>query len=477
MIVFIKLNVKKYKAIIDEVEECHKKGQPVLLGTVAVDVSEVLSRMLKRRRIPHNVLNAKNHQSEADIVARAGQKGAVTVATNMAGRGTDIKLGEGVAELGGLYVIGSERHDSRRIDRQLRGRCSRQGDPGSSRFYISLEDNLMRLFGSDKIATIMSKLGLDEGEELQHPLLNRSIETAQKRVEQQHFAVRKRTLEYDDVMNKQREVVYGFRKDVLLTDTPKEILFDIVDAEIKDNVEAAASKANKDVDFDTEGLLSWLNTTFPLGFSKDELFDREKKNLLPNEEMIKNLFDKVDNAYAAKESVESRESLKGLERHIILDAVDRLWQEHLYGMDGLRTGISLRSYAQKDPLVEYKHESYDMFAGMMADLNQEILNNMFRSATSLEAFEQLFASLPQELIHREIEQFGQIAGNMPQQQMPSPNSMQHPMPPEMTSGMEQAPEFAEPPQPITYQRDVAKVGRNDPCPCGSGRKYKKCCGK
>ena len=463
---------EKYKAIIDEIEECHKKGQPVLLGTVAVDVSEVLSRMLKRKRIPHNVLNAKNHQNEADIVARAGQNGAVTVATNMAGRGTDIKLGEGVVEAGGLHVIGSERHDSRRIDRQLRGRCSRQGDPGSSRFYISLEDNLMRLFGSDKIASIMNKLGLDEGEELQHPLLNRSIETAQKRVEQQHFAVRKRTLEYDDVMNKQREVLYGFRKEVLLSETPKDILFELVDSEISKNVELAeSSKDNKDVDFDIEELLSWLNSTFPLGFTEKDLYNADAKQLLVPDEMCKKLYEKVENAYTEKESFESQESIRGLERHIILDAVDRLWQEHLYGMDGLRTGISLRSYAQKDPLVEYKHEAFDMFAGMMADMNQEILNNMFRSATSLEAFEQLFASLPQELIHREIEQFGQIGGSAPQA---NPNTAQ-----QLPEGMspEGHPEFIESPQPVTYQRDDSKVGRNDPCPCGSGKKYKKCCGK
>jgi preprotein translocase subunit SecA len=463
---------EKYKAIIDEVEDCHKRGQPVLLGTVAVDVSEVLSRMLKRRRIPHNVLNAKNHGYEADIIARAGQNGAVTVATNMAGRGTDIKLGEGIAEVGGLHVIASERHDSRRIDRQLRGRCSRQGDPGSSRFYISLEDNLMRLFGSDKIATIMSKLGLDEGEELQHPLLNRSIETAQKRVEQQHFAVRKRTLEYDDVMNKQREVLYGFRKEVLLSETPKDILFEIVDSEIAAHVELAMSDKRKDVEFDFEGLLSWLNTTFPLGFIEKYLHKDGVEQLLTPEEMCKNLCEKVESAYAEKESIESQESIRGLERHIMLDAVDRLWQEHLYGMDGLRTGISLRSYAQKDPLVEYKHESFDMFAGTMADMNQEILNNMFRSATSLEAFEQLFASLPQELIHREIEQFGQIAG--PKQQVQA-GSMQQIS--EGMTGGEASSEFIEAAQPVTYQRDVSKVGRNDPCPCGSGRKYKKCCGK
>ena len=369
MTVYYRTKREKYKAIIEEVEMCHKKGQPVLLGTVSVDVSEVLSRMLRRVRIPHNVLNAKNHKHEADIVARAGQAGAVTVATNMAGRGTDIKLGEGIAEVGGLYVIASERHDSRRIDRQLRGRCSRQGDPGCSRFYISLEDNLMRLFGSDKVATIMSKLGLDEGEELQHPLLNRSIETAQKRVEQQHFSVRKRTLEYDDVMNKQREVLYGFRKEVLLSETPKDILFNIVEDEISAHIESvAASKTQQDVDFDSELLLTWLNTSFPLGFTTKDICKEGTEILLSPDEMGQKLYSKVEEAYAAKEAVENPESIRGLERHIILEAVDRLWQEHLYGMDGLKNGITLRSYAQKDPLVEYKHESFDMFSGMMVDM-------------------------------------------------------------------------------------------------------------
>lgn len=474
---------EKYNAVINEIEGCHKKGQPVLLGTVSVDVSEVLSRMLKRKGIPHNVLNAKNHQYEADIVARAGQMGAVTVATNMAGRGTDIRLGEGVAKLGGLYVIASERHDSRRIDRQLRGRCSRQGDPGCSKFYISLEDNLMRLFGSDRISSIMSRLGLADGEELQHPLLNRSIETAQKRVEQQHFSIRKRTLEFDDVMNKQREIIYGFRKEVLFSENPKEILLDIVDSEIKNNIKLATSSPGaKETGFDEETLLSWLNTTFPLGFTKKNIRIENSDSLLDTDAMAKELYKKVETAYTAKESVENPEAIRRLERHIILDAVDRLWQEHLYAMDGLRTGISLRAYAQKDPLVEYKHEAFNLFSLLMADLNQEILNNMFRSATTILAFEQLLASLPQEFIHREIEQFGManpatvgIPGRPAQTAMP--HGLLPQVPPEMM--MTGTPEgIGMPEEKLTpIRRDMTKVGRNDDCPCGSGKKYKKCCGK
>ena len=468
---------EKYKAIVDEIEKCHQKGQPVLLGTVSVDVSEVLSRMLKRRGIPHNVLNAKNHQFEADIVARAGERGAVTVATNMAGRGTDIKLGEGVADIGGLHVLGSERHDSRRIDRQLRGRCARQGDPGSSRFYISLEDNLMRLFGSDKIAKVMSSLGLEEGEELQHPLLNRSIGTAQKRVEQQHFSIRKRTLEYDDVMNKQREVIYGFRKEALLTDTPKDMLFNLIEGEVDERVHMATETQGGEKDiFDVDGLLAWLNLTFPLGFG-----DRDLRPFLDSRGALKDvgalrdaLVKKIADAYAAKEAFETPESLRWLERQIILDALDRIWQEHLYNMDNLRTGISLRSYAQKDPLVEYKQEAYTMFEAMVGEMNQAILSNLFRSATSLAAFERLIAALPQRMEHHEIGQFGQSSqgGGTSTSSATSTISQQlEGMSQEELQAMGQAMEG-----PSSYRRNLPKVGRNDPCPCGSGKKYKKCCG-
>ena len=458
---------EKYKAVIEEVKECHEQGRPVLLGTISVEVSEILSRMLKREGIPHNVLNAKNHESEAEIVARAGQKGAVTVATNMAGRGTDIKLGAGVADLGGLHVLGSERHDARRIDRQLRGRCARQGDPGSSSFYISLEDNLMRLFGSDRIANIMSRLGLEEGEELQHPWLNKSIETAQKRVEQHHYSIRKRTLEYDDVMNKQREAVYGFRKEVLLSDNPREILFDVVRQELEMRLDAAI-----ELQLDEESgkralddLLAWLNSTFPIGFARDDLdasapeIDvktmRAAKQTAASraDAIVEKIIDKVKEAYQIKEELEDPDTLKWIERHTMLDAVDRLWQEHLYAMDHLRSSINLRAYAQKDPLIEYKHEAFRMFEELMAEINQEILNNMFRSAGSLANFESLLASLPQQFIHDQIEQFGGAGGDENDGGMPPEGEIQ-----------------------ITFVREGPKVGRNDPCPCGSGKKFKKCCG-
>lgn len=454
---------EKYKAIIDEVEECHEAGQPVLLGTVSVEVSEILSRMLKRRRIPHNVLNAKNHQHEAEIVRRAGQKGAVTVATNMAGRGTDIKLGEGVPDLGGLHVIGSERHDSRRIDRQLRGRCARQGDPGSSRFYIALEDNLMRLFGSDKIVKIMERFGLEEGEELQHPLLNRSIETAQRRVEQHHFSIRKRTLEYDDVMNKQREVIYGFRNEVIMSETPKDILMDIVRQEIQEHIdESIDARGKSEVPFDKDLLLGWLSATFPIGFSGDDLPPVNEAGVPDVDELETRLMARVDEAYQAKEKLENPDTIRWLERNIALEAIDRLWQDHLYAMDHLRSSIGLRAYAQKDPLVEYKQEAYKMFNELNIEINQEILNNMFRSATSLAAFEQVLSNLPQQLIHDEIEQFG--GGGSETQTVSSGGGA--------PSQQQQAPDI-----PVTYRRSAPKVGRNSPCPCGSGKKYKKCCGK
>ncbi len=463
-----------FNAILNEVEDCFKRGQPVLIGTISVEDSEILSRMLRRKQIPHNVLNAKNHQLESEIVARAGQRGAVTVATNMAGRGTDIKLGEGVAALGGLHVIGSSRHDSRRIDRQLRGRCSRQGDPGSSRFYVSLEDTLMRLFGSDRIVKIMERLGLEEGEELQHPWLNKSIETAQKRVEQHHFSIRKRTLEYDDVMNKQREVIYGFRKQVLFDDNTKDIIMSIVEKEIDrkidESLELKEGNASSGA-LDKDSLLAWLNLTFPIGFTMKDIddvaIDASDASLDKLHEMI---FSKIKTAYTLKESFENPESLHWLERHIVLDAVDRLWQDHLYAMDHLRSSIGFRAYAQKDPLVEYKHEAFRMFDELMKDINQEILMNMFRSATSLAAFEQLFASLPQQLIHQSIDQLSSVEETI-QQTQPEPE----PEPVAQQESQESQEVSADDIQ-ITFKRNLPKVGRNDLCPCGSGKKFKKCCG-
>ena len=460
---------EKFNAIVKETEEAYKRGQPVLLGTISVEDSEIVSRLLKLRKIPHNVLNAKNHAMESEIVARAGQRFAVTVATNMAGRGTDIKLGEGVDELGGLYVIGSSRHDSRRIDRQLRGRSARQGDPGTSRFYVSLEDNLMRLFGSDRIVKIMERFGLEEGEELQHPWLTKSIETAQRRVEQHHFAIRKRTLEYDDVMNKQREVIYGFRKETLFNDNCRELIFKIVDTAVFRHIEEAVAAAGKNsaTGINADHLLAWLNNTFPIGFEEDKVILYKANGTVNEDATCDAIVERIREVYQMKEAAEDPEGLVWLERHLILNAVDRLWQDHLYAMDNLRSSIGLRAYAQKDPLIEYKQEAFKMFESLMEEIDQEILNNMFRSATSFEAFEQLFSNLPMTEIHQQLGQFAadQTIEATPEMMSGTPEA----------GGMEMSEQ--EPEINITFRHDVPKVGRNDPCPCGSGKKYKKCCGK
>ena len=463
---------EKFNAIVKETEDAYKRGQPVLLGTISVEDSEIVSRMLKLRKIPHNVLNAKNHARESEIVALAGQRSAVTVATNMAGRGTDIKLGEGVAELGGLYVIGSSRHDSRRIDRQLRGRSARQGDPGASRFYVSLEDNLMRLFGSDRIVKIMERFGMEEGEDLQHPWLTKSIETAQRRVEQHHFSIRKRTLEYDDVMNKQREVIYGFRKETLFNDNCRELIFKVVDTAVYRQIENAIAAAGQDstTGINRDRLFVWLNQTFPMVVFDEQELVRFKEPGVPDADAICDaVVAKVREIYAVKVSAEDPEELVRLERYIILSAVDRLWQDHLYAMDNLRSSIGLRAYAQKDPLVEYKQEAFKMFEQLMEEIDQEIISGMFRSATSLEAFQSFFSRLPapMQLMHEELGQFGVSREDGAE------------LPPEVQAQLENAEaETGEEPEiSFTFHNETPKVGRNDPCPCGSGKKYKKCCGR
>src|SRR6478735_3835669 len=377
----------KYNAVVKQIQEANLRGQPVLVGTVTVEQSEVLSRMLKRAGVIHTVLNAKMHQQEAEIVVRAGQRGAVTIATNMAGRGTDIKLGEGVRELGGLFVVGTERHESRRIDRQLRGRCSRQGDPGTTKFFLSLEDDLMRLFLQGNLASKIMEGSMQEGEELEHKWLNYSIESAQKKVEQQNFAIRKRLLQYDDVLNKQREVIYGIRNGALHSDRPKDTIFEMIEEEIASRLETAgmvekggASASN------LESLVGWLNSHFPISAKVDELAGDA-------EVVLKNLVERVKQAYALKESVEDQEALGGLERYIVINAIDHHWQEHLTEMEELRRSIGLRSYGQKDPLSEYKSEAFRFFEELMNNVRLQICTSLFRSATNRDAFENLFAIL------------------------------------------------------------------------------------
>ncbi|MBV8970317.1 MAG: preprotein translocase subunit SecA [Verrucomicrobia bacterium] len=456
---------EKYSSVIEEIKGCHAKGQPVLVGTASVEASELVSRMLKREKIPHNVLNAKYHRQEAEIVARAGQYGTVTISTNMAGRGTDIKLGDGVPELGGLHVLATERHESRRVDRQLRGRCARQGDPGSSRFYVSFEDDLMRNFGaSERMTGMMERFGLKDGEELEHPWLNRSVETAQKRVEQRNYMIRKRTLDFDDVMNKQREVIYELRNETLETNDPRKLIFEIIDEAVPERVKEYLEPVDGS-EPDTSGLFQWVNTTFPVGLSPTSL-DLSSKSV---EEAGQLIVEKIKTAYQRKVSHEDSEAVIGLERYIMLNAIDRLWQEHLYAMDGLREGIYLRSYGQKDPLVEYKAEAYDMFSQLMTSIKNEVLNNLFRSTTNLMAFEQFLATMP-------------IGISQPDLNAPIARPSSGPVPRRENLGLtrpsgdengEEEVEFMLP----TARPKVATVGRNDPCPCGSGKKFKHCHGR
>jgi preprotein translocase subunit SecA len=454
---------EKYNAVIKEIREAHAKTQPVLVGTVSVEASELLSRMLKREKIPHNVLNAKFHMQEAEIVARAGQPGTVTISTNMAGRGTDIKLGSGVTELGGLMVIGTERHEARRIDRQLRGRCARQGDPGASRFYVSFEDDLMRNFGAaDRMTKIMERFGLEEGQELEHRWLNKSVETAQKRVEQRNYMIRKRTLDFDDVMNMQREVVYGYRNEVIDSEDPRKLIFEVID-------EAVPAKVKEYLGTDEPnytGLIHWVNTTFPLGLTKEKAqFDTRAVD-----ENTQFLIGKIKEAYERKSSHEEPTAVKSLERYIILNAIDRLWQEHLYAMDALREGVYLRGYAQKDPLIEYKTEAYDMFVELMANIKNEVLNNLFRSTSNLQAFENFLATLPQFLLREDL-------AGAPAPGAPSLARQAQPVGAMAGVAAGDGDGADEVSIDLPVRRSVPKVGRNEPCPCGSGKKYKNCCGR
>lgn len=512
---------EKFRAIIAEVEKRHKLGQPVLLGTVTVGTSEILSRMLRMAKIPHNVLNAKNHAREAEIVALAGQPGAVTIATNMAGRGTDIKLGEGVVWMPeedvksqislddrykdthkklrdllterpcGLHVIGSERHESRRIDRQLRGRCSRQGDPGSSQFYISLEDQLMRLFGSDRISGIMTRLGMKEGEALEHKWLNRSVETAQRRVEQQNFAIRKRTLEYDDVMNKQRTVLYKLRGEVLMTEAHP-IILDVFNDLILTQCERYMESAR---DAQPDELQQWVQETFPVVVPLKDLEELKGES----EKAADLIFNLVDEAYELKCKMEDPAVLPIMERAVFLSCIDRQWQDYLRAMDGLRESVNLRAYGQRDPLVEYKREAFKMFEVLMTSIKTEVATSVFRATTvqnyqrmmqemqmntdEIENAPTVLSSMEAEAQRQQMLQQQQAAANIQNMQItinaPQPE-LESIVPEESLNQFDQMLDEAEhartqpPRKPIV---NGVQVGRNDPCPCGSGKKYKKCCGR
>ena len=461
---------EKYNAVLGEIKEIHRQGRPILVGTVSVEVSEHISRMLKKNGIIHSVLNAKYHEQEAEIVASAGHKGSVTIATNMAGRGTDIKLSDGVGDLGGLHVIGTERHESRRIDRQLRGRCARQGDAGSTHFYLSLEDDLLRLFASgNKMFSYVEK-GMEEGEPLESRMLNPAIQKAQQNVEKHHFQIRKRTLEYDDVMNKQRAEIYGFRNLIMHADEVQGELLTIMDSVISDKIRQCCNRDNDPTNWELQQLADWATLTFPIAVTEESLRElaegkgKGEAKAIDEAEMTVHqtlLFDdisaKAKEAYKLKISFEEQDALTTVERYTILNSIDRLWQEHLYEMDSLRYSIGLRAYGQRDPILEYKAEGYRMFEELQVNIWTDICQNIFRSASSVEAFHSFLQNLPSKEIHQSTSAFGV-------EERRAANEAQD-MVGEATDNVSNA-------EPI---RSTVKVGRNDPCPCGSGKKYKKCC--
>ncbi|MFZ5812953.1 MAG: preprotein translocase subunit SecA [Thermodesulfobacteriota bacterium] len=421
----------KFKAIAADVKELHKKGQPVLVGTVSIEKSELLSNLLKKEGVPHDVLNAKQHEKEAEIVALAGQKGRVTIATNMAGRGTDIVLGEGVVDLGGLHILGTERHESRRIDNQLRGRSGRQGDPGSSRFYLALDDDLMRLFGSDRIAGIMDKLGMQEGEAIENRLVTKAIENAQKRVEAHNFDIRKQLLDYDNVMNQQREVIYSLRREVMITEAPQDLIEDWID-ELLDEVfePLASSKGDHDPE-ELEAAAARLEEVFAVR-TEVKTGDASEK-----EAVRRAIADRLEVLKAG-----AGEHYREIARYFLLESLDRNWKEHLLGMDHLRDGIGLRGYGQKDPKQEYKREGFALFQGLIFTIKDAAVRAICR------------VRIKSEVREEEFQHKKEPAGDI------------------QYSGGEAVERRKEP-----KRREAPKVGRNDPCPCGSGRKYKKCCGK
>jgi preprotein translocase subunit SecA len=448
---------EKYNAVIEEIESMRQQRRPVLVGTTSVDVSETISRMLKRKNVPHNVLNAKQHQREAEIVANAGLPGAVTISTNMAGRGTDIKLGPGVRDMGGLHIVGTERHEARRIDRQLRGRAGRQGDPGSSRFYLSLEDDLMRLFGSERIARIMERMGLKEGEVIEHPMITKSVERAQRKVEENNFGIRKRLLEYDNVMNQQREVIYSRRRHALLGERIRDDILDMLH-EAADKVAASYYEAG-----DLEGLRNEVRARFVVDLPMDA--DRFQK--LGEKGVADAIFEAAQEFYRRKEEQIGSELMSTLEKMAMLQVIDSKWRDHLREMDDLKEGIHLRGYGQKDPLVEYKTESFRMFMELMDMISSDVLTMVFKLYP--ERPEQLPPTRGRRIPRREdmvlTHESAQGAGLV---------ASREPVPGDAGRGHDGRGEG--PPSKVQPVHVSEKVGRNDPCPCGSGKKYKNCHG-
>ncbi len=430
-----KSEATKFEKVADDIEERYNKGQPVLVGTISIEKSERLSKILKKRGIPHNVLNAKYHEKEAEIIADAGQEGAVTIATNMAGRGTDIILGDGVPGLGGLHVLGTERHESRRIDNQLRGRSGRQGDPGSSQFYLSTEDDLLRLFGSDRMHAIMQTFNLPEDMPIQHNMINRAVENAQRQVESRNFEMRKHVLEYDDVMNKQREIIYAKRRKLLDEENLKETAISMIKETIDESVDFHVNPNEYPENWDLEGLSTFLQPIF--GQEVIGKIDLESIDIKSLKERIKENALKI---YKEREEEFGPEVLRKLERIVMLNVIDNRWREHLLEMDYLKEGIGLRAIAQRDPLVEYKQEAFQLFKGLIADIKADTVKLLYNAKISTEK--------------EQAKERKTVYANV------------------STSGPKKTTE------PVKNAgAGKKKVGRNDPCPCGSGKKYKKCCGR
>jgi preprotein translocase subunit SecA len=434
--VIYKTRKEKFDAALDEIKELHSRGQPVLVGTISIDVSEELSKKLKKRGIKHSVLNAKNHEKEAEIIAMAGQAGAVTISTNMAGRGTDIVLGEGVTDVGGLHIMGTERHESRRIDNQLRGRSGRQGDPGSSRFYLALEDDLLRIFGGERITGIMEKLGMPDGEPIEHNMISRAIENAQARVEGHNFEIRKQLLEYDDVMNQQREVIYRQRREALDGKSLKPSIVEMIREKADEIADVFADEKTSAEEWDLKGIRDAVFKQFNFRLNS---FDTETLEDLERDGLTDVIFEAASKVYDQRETAIGSEDFRQLERVVMLQTVDNLWKDHLLSMDHLKEGIGLRGYAQQNPLIVYKKEGFEMFNDMISRVKDETLGILFRI------------------------------------QIEEPKKID-----DLRQPKEQKLAFSgggEPEKPKTAQRKSKKVGRNAPCPCGSGKKYKKCCGR
>jgi len=458
---------EKYNAVVDRVTELHERRQPVLVGTTSVDVSEVISRMLKSKRIPHNVLNAKQHEKEAEVIAKAGEPGAVTIATNMAGRGTDIKLGAGVIQWkgkegdkataeGGLFILGTERHESRRIDRQLRGRAGRQGDPGASQFYVSVEDDLMRLFGSDRMAAVMDRLGLKEGEVISAGMITRSISRAQQRVEGYNFGIRKHLLEYDDVMNQQRTVVYSRRNIALRGEDPSPLVTEMI-GDFQDYI---FEKHGEGDAIAREAFTEEVMRTFLIDFSRDEAFFQAK----PSDQQII-LQDRIEVARKSRAELLGEDLFRDLQRQAILRVMDIRWKDHLYAMDGLKEGVGLRAYGQKDPLIEYKKEGFALFQSMLDEVNADALRIMFSYRLQVTPQSETTQRPPTVTRTPAMTYSHASTSGLAYSQAPKVG--------DQPSGPRQVPESAGKKEPV---RVGERVGRNDPCPCGSGKKYKKCHG-